>query len=123
MPEGCERRPGITLKTSKERGKWTGKQEPGQWGTTGFYKGRNWSSCHGAAEMNLTRNHEIVGLIPGLDQWVKDHAIAMSCGVGCRRGLDLALLWLWCRPAATALIQPLAWEPPYASGAALKKKI
>ena len=33
---------------------------------------------------------------------------------------DLALLWLWCRPAATALIQPLAWEPPYAAGAALK---
>ena len=26
----------------------------------------------------------------------------MSCGVGCRRGLDLALLWLWCRPAAVA---------------------
>ena len=28
------------------------------------------------------------------------------------------LLWLWCRLAATALIRPLAWEPPYASGAA-----
>ena len=33
---------------------------------------------------------------------------------------DPALLWLWCRPAAVAPIQPLAWEPPYASGAALK---
>ena len=32
------------------------------------------------------------------------------------------LLWLWRRPGATALIQPLAWEPPYAAGAALKKK-
>ena len=42
----------------------------------------------------------------------------MSCGVGCRRGLDLALLWLWCRPVATALILPLAWEPPYAVGTA-----
>ena len=31
------------------------------------------------------------------------------------------LLWLWCRPAATALIQPLAWEPPYATGVALEK--
>ena len=41
----------------------------------------------------------------------------MSCGVGCRRGLDLALLWLWCRLAATAL----AWEPPYAMGTALEK--
>ena len=27
-------------------------------------------------------------------------------------------LWLWRRPVATALIRPLAWEPPYAVGAA-----
>ena len=39
---------------------------------------------------------------------------------GC--SLDLALLWLWCRPAATSLIGSLAWEPPYAEGVALKKK-
>ena len=31
------------------------------------------------------------------------------------------LLWLWHEPAATALIQPLAWEPPYAVDAALKR--
>ena len=30
------------------------------------------SSCHGAAEMNPTKNHEVEGLIPGLAQWVKD---------------------------------------------------
>ena len=42
----------------------------------------------------------------------------MSCGVGCRRGLDPELLWLWHRPVATALIQPLAWEPPHAARAA-----
>ena len=42
--------------------------------------------------------------------------------MGHRRGWNLALLWLWCRPAATALIQPLAWEPPNAVGAALKRK-
>ena len=35
-----------------------------------------------------------------------------SCGVGCICGLDLALLWLWHRPAATAPIRPLVWEPP-----------
>ena len=46
----------------------------------------------------------------------------MSCGVGHRRGLDPALLWLWRRPAATAPIRPLAWEPLHAAGAALGKK-
>ena len=46
----------------------------------------------------------------------------MSCGAGCRCGSDPMLLWLRCRRAAAALIQPLAWEPPYASGAALKSK-
>ena len=44
--------------------------------------------------------HEDVGLIPGLAQWVK----------------ALALLRLWCRPAAAAPIRPLAWEAPYAMG-------
>ena len=42
----------------------------------------------------------------------------MSCGVGCRRGSDPALLWLWRRLVATAPIRPLAWEPPYAARAA-----
>jgi len=30
------------------------------------------------------------------------------------------LLWPWCRLVVTALIGPLAWEPPYAVGAAHK---
>ena len=46
----------------------------------------------------------------------------MSCSVGCRHGLDPALLWLWCRPAAVAPIQPLAWETPYATSEALKRQ-
>ena len=45
----------------------------------------------------------------------------MSCGVGHKRGSDLALLWLWNGSVATALIQTLAWEPPYAAGVALKR--
>ena len=47
--------------------------------------------------------------------------VAMSCDVGCKCGLDLKLLWLWLRPAAAAPICPLAWDPPYATGMALKK--
>ena len=63
-----------------------------------------------------------MGLIPGLIQCVKGFGVAVSCGVGRRCGLDLALLWLWCRLAAVALILSLAREPPYATGAALKKQ-
>ena len=48
--------------------------------------------------------------------------VAMSCGVDRRRSSDPVLLWLWCKPAAVAPIQPLAWEPPYATGVALKNQ-
>ena len=45
------------------------------------------------------------------------------CSLALLSGLkDPALLWLWCRLAAAALIQPLAWELPYAVGMALKRK-
>ena len=44
----------------------------------------------------------------------------MGVGGGC--GSDLALLWLWHRLAAVALIQTLAWELPHALGATLKSK-
>ena len=46
----------------------------------------------GATETNLTRKHEVEGLIPGLAQWVKDLAIATSCGVGHRHSSPLTLL-------------------------------
>ena len=46
----------------------------------------------------------------------------MSCGAGRKQGLYSALLWLWCRLAATAPIPLLAWELPFATGAALKRK-
>ena len=46
----------------------------------------------------------------------------MSCGEVCRCGSYLALQGLWCRPAAMAPVQPLAWQFPCAAGVALKKK-
>ena len=71
--------------------------------------------------MNPTNICEDVGLIPDPTQWVKGSGVTLSCGVGCRHGLDPTLLWIWCGPAAVAPIRPLSWELSYALGAALKK--
>ena len=57
-----------------------------------------------------------LALFSGLRFW----CVAASCRISHRLGLDLALLWLWCRPAAAALNRSLAWQHPYAAGGALK---
>ena len=80
-----------------------------------------WSSCCGSAVMNPNSICKDEGSIPGLAHWVKGLGIAVSCGVGHRCGSDLLLLWLWYRLEATALIQPLAWELPHATGVDLKR--
>ena len=47
--------------------------------------------------------------------------VALSCAVGRSLRSDAGMLWLWHRLAATAWVQHLAWELPYAAAAALKK--
>ena len=89
-------------------------------GGTVFYSHSQYgSSHHGSLEMNLTRNHELwvwsLASLSGLKG-------SVNCGVGRRCGLDLTLLWLWCRLEATAPVQSLAWESPYATSVALKRQ-
>ena len=55
------------------------------------FKNYLWTSHCGIAKMNPTRIHEDAGWIPVLAQWVGSN-ISMSCGVGCRLSLNLALL-------------------------------
>ena len=54
---------------------------------------------------NLTRNHVVVGSIPGLAQWVKDLAVT-------------AVVWV----PGVVRVRSLAWELPHASGIAPKIK-
>ena len=49
-------------------------------------------------------------------------SIQHCCELWCRSQGDLALLWLWHRPADVTPVGPLAWEPPYATGVALKSQ-
>ena len=91
------------------------KSEP-QWDITS-----NWSewlsskrtqigSSQGTEEMNQTSIHEDSGLIPWSCSVGQESGVAVSCGVDRRLGSDPTLLWLWCRPAAIAPIQLLAWK-------------
>ena len=77
----------------------------------------SWCFCRGTVETNPTRNHKVAGSIPGLAQWVKDLVLlwAVAARVLCCRGCDVGR-WLQLQ------IRPLAWEPPYATGVALKKQ-
>ena len=80
-----------------------------------------WRSFCGATGSVMSWEPWDTGSIPCPAQWVKDPALP-QLGLGCDCGPHLALLWLWRRAAATALIRPLAWELPYCTSAALKRK-
>ena len=70
--------------------------------------------------MSLTSIPEDVGLtlvlLSGLRVWRCPELWRRS-----RHDSDPALLWLSCRLAATASVQPLAWELPCAMSAVLKR--
>ena len=69
--------------------------------------------------MNLTRNHEVVGSIPGLASGLR---IWRCCELWRRSNTWLISDMAVAVALATAPLQPLAWEPPYASYVALESK-
>ena len=85
-----------------------------------------WSSCCGSVVTNPTSTHDAEGSLPDLPQWVKD--LVLPWAVVWSDPCCIAVVWsdpcciavAWAGSCSS--IRPLAWELPYASGAALKKK-
>ena len=98
--------------------RWRRPKGPSQ--RNGLRRCGTWSSRCGSVETSL-RIHEDSGSIPDLPQSVGDLALPWAV-VWSQTWLRSGMLWPWCRPAAVAPIWPLAWELPYAVGAALKRK-
>ena len=61
--------------------------------TTMTQKNTGRNSCHGGAETNRTRNHEVAGLIPGLAQGFKDLAFFRELW---HKVSDVAQIWHCC---------------------------
>ena len=78
-----------------------------------------WSSHCGSMVTNSTSIHEDAGLIPGLFSGLRiwpGHELRCRSQMWLGSGMAVAVA------SAAALIQPLAWELPYATGAAPKSK-
>ena len=75
------------------------KQQTSDYNKKAHSKKERWEAPVVAQQvMKPTSIHEDASSVPGLAH------VAVSCSS------DPTLLWLQCRPAAVALIQPLAWE-------------
>ena len=70
---------------------------------------------------NPPRNHEVACSIPGLTQRVKDLELPQAVA----HVTETARIWCCCGSGIDWWLQlqldPLAWEPPYATGAVLEK--
>ena len=64
--------------------------------THSFLKYFFWSS-HCAAETNPTRNHEVVGSVPGLAHWVKDLALPASIEMFQSASWTVPMVWSFLR--------------------------
>ena len=89
---------------------WVTQQKLAQHYKSSIIKKKDsWSSCCGSVVRNAVSIHEDMGSIPHrFNPWPHSvdygSGVAVNCGVGQRYDLVPTLLWLWCRPAAVALI-------------------
>ena len=87
-------------------------------------KSQSRSSQHSAAETNLTSIHEDAGSVWSLASLSEEGSgVAISCGVRRRRGSRFHVAVAMAQASSCSSDStPIAWEPPYAARASLKKE-